>query len=460
MTDHTPHDRATAPGTPGTARDVDEIFAPDAPAYDASASADTAFSDSAFTADASSENVSLDHASPDAADHARDGAANPSSDGDDPHGDAGRASTGDRVDEGAPRHASAVGGTAHPGDAPQFGVGPFSVREVALLGTWILAFFVSFFRTNILDSPSGVLVGGVNVWSSGLWWIPAMALPTAAVGLIALRRLSPQGIRRVGSLGIDQFASVAFSISALVWVAWVWDTVAVFGDTGIWTRSWVVWVEAVLLLAGVVLTVAGPWIPPFSRDFRGRDEVAAHRNARPIRPVVPRPRTPRPVHVAAGAPVTDDHDGSRPDSVSAHDEAPVPGSYTGSTDLTHEGAPATSVLPTHADDHNDTDVFAPLRGDDHDGRGVRDEDPRHDHASDAPSHDAQDDHRHAPHHAQAFWALAPVEREVVDDYGTPIFRVGPTAWALVVEDRGETFVIRHDDGRIGYLHDVSGVTRG
>ena len=61
---------------------------------------------------------------------------------------------------------------------------------------------------------------------------------------------------------------------------------------------------------------------------------------------------------------------------------------------------------------------------------------------------------------QAFWALAPVDREVVDDYGTPIFRIGPSAWALVIEDRGETFVIRHDDGRIGYLHDVSGITRG
>jgi hypothetical protein len=53
-----------------------------------------------------------------------------------------------------------------------------------------------------------------------------------------------------------------------------------------------------------------------------------------------------------------------------------------------------------------------------------------------------------------------VERDVVDEYGAPLFRIGPTAWALVIEDRGEVFVVRHDDGRIGYLHDVSGVTRG
>ena len=57
-------------------------------------------------------------------------------------------------------------------------------------------------------------------------------------------------------------------------------------------------------------------------------------------------------------------------------------------------------------------------------------------------------------------ALAPDERNVVDESGIPIFRVGPTAWALVIEDRGEAFVIRNEDGRIGYLHDISGVTRG
>jgi hypothetical protein len=61
---------------------------------------------------------------------------------------------------------------------------------------------------------------------------------------------------------------------------------------------------------------------------------------------------------------------------------------------------------------------------------------------------------------QAFWALAPEERDVVDEYGAPLFRVGPTAWALVIEDRGETFVVRHEDGRVGYLHDVADVTRG
>ncbi|MGC0371111.1 hypothetical protein [Microbacterium sp. SLBN-111] len=339
------------------------------------------------------------------------------------------------------------------GDAPQYGVGPFSVREVALLGIWAVLFIVSFFPLNNLPSNVRVLGGGTNVWLSNLWWIPTVALPTIAVGLLALRRLSPQGIRRVGSLGIDQFASVAFSVAALVWVAWVWDTVSIAADTGLWSRTWVVWVGAVLTLAGVVLTVFAPIIPPFEQDFQGRPEAPAHRNARPVRAVVKRPARPRPVRSApAAAPAGSEHTvhGHEAHAYEAHEHdgaaerGPVPGSYTGSTDLPHvnEAEPATSVFPTHGDTH-DTDVI-----------GATSDDSAH--VSEHSGHDA------APRHPQpqAFWALAPDERDVVDDYGTPIFRVGPTAWALVIEDRGETFVIRHDDGRIGYLHDVRGVTRG
>ncbi|HWS51988.1 MAG TPA: hypothetical protein VN241_13340, partial [Microbacterium sp.] len=62
--------------------------------------------------------------------------------------------------------------------------------------------------------------------------------------------------------------------------------------------------------------------------------------------------------------------------------------------------------------------------------------------------------------AQPFWILAPTERDVHDERGEPVFRIGPTAWALVIEDRGGAYVIRHDDGRIGYLHEIADVTKG
>ncbi len=360
-------------------------------------------------------------------------------------------------------HGLSLPSTASGSGSVSYGVGPFSVREVALLGIWAVAFLVSFFPDNNVTGAARLLVGGSNVWVSGLWWIAAIALPTVAVGLLVLRRLSPQGIRRVGSLGIDQFASVAFSVAAFVWVAWLWETVSIAIDTGGWVRSWVVWVEAILMLAGVVLTVVAPFLPPFAADFAGREEVPAHRNARPVRPVVPRPAAPRPARRASAqpAPAATGSDAVRTPNDGA--DTAVPGDYVrstegprpDSTDPRTSGWTAGPSPVTHASADRASADHTRLDGATADHANATD-----DHPTDVLStlHDLSAEPAHPA--TQAFWALAPVERDVVDDYGVPIFRIGPSAWALVVEDRGETFVIRHDDGRIGYLHDVSGVTRG
>lgn len=257
----------------------------------------------------------------------------------------------------------------------QYGVGPFSIREVVLGGLWLLAFVFSFFP---LYAAGGIV--GPSVWTGGIDWILAIALPTAAVFLLALRRLSPDGIRRVGSLGVDQFASVAFSVAALVWISLLWRLAAAL-PVGYLGTTWVVWVESVLLLAGVAFTVFAPVLPVFGEDFRHRPESLAHANARPLRPVSPRPAASRPVY------------------------------------QTHATAPAAAA------------------------------------SASAPAEEPA-----AP--TQAFWALSPEPRDVLDDTGIPLFTIGPDAWALVIEDRGAVFVVRHEDGRIGYLHDVSGVTRG
>lgn len=274
-------------------------------------------------------------------------------------------------------------------DAPadgQYGVGPFTVREVAIIGTWLIGFVVSFF--------SLALVRFDSVWTSGLMWILTIGVPTVAVFLLVLRRLSPEGIRRVGSLGIDQFASVAFSVSAMVWVQMMWETVAFAMSGGPFVRSWVMWVELVVMLILVVLTVFAPLIPVLREDFEGRPEAGAHRNARPVRAVISRP-------APAAVPVTEE--------------------------------------PAHAAPAED--ATAPV------AQSPEDE------QAEAASQPAT-----AP--VGPFWALAPVERDVHDEQGEPLFTVGPTAWALVIEDRGEVYVIQHEDGRVGYLHDVTGVTRG
>lgn len=300
-------------------------------------------------------------------------------------------------------------------EAPLYGVGPFTIRELALVAVWLAAFVVSFFSIFSDRRFAYLPDSSASVWTSGLEWVLTIGVPTVAVFLIILRRFSPDGIRRVGSLGIDQFASVAFSVSTVVWLIWLWSNIgtAIANRGLIWVYSWVVWVEFFLMLAGVVLTVAAPFIPPFEQDFQGRREIVAHRNARPVRRVEARP-APQP----------------RERPVDESQDAAATGAFAATPAYAGYDAPTSA------------------------GEGVVAE-PEW-----APAQ-ARDTFEAVPHERQqAFWALAPAERDVVDEAGVPIFRIGPTAWALVIEDRGDVFVVRHEDGRIGYLHDVSGVTRG
>ena len=300
---------------------------------------------------------------------------------------------------------------------PQYGVGPFSVREVALGGIWVIAFIVSFFPI--------YNVGGSSVWTAGIDWVLTIGVPTVAVLLLLLRRLSPQGIRRVGSLGIDQFASVAFTVSMVVWLGILWASFVSLAGQRLFYATWVVWVEFIVMLAGVLLTVFAPLFPTIGEDFRHRPEVPAHRVARPARPIVARPRTPRPQAAPAATPPAG---APESDFTAADTAAPV-------------GLASEDASPA-----GDTTQITPL---DTVAAGVVEE----------PVAEVAET-TSTPAASQAFWALAPVERDVVDENGTTIFTIGPTAWALVIEDRVDRFVVRHEDGRIGYLTDVSGVTRG
>lgn len=316
---------------------------------------------------------------------------------------------------------AADGGDVHSADSPQYGVGPFSIREVAIGGVWLIAFIVSFFSVASQQAMAQLLFGG-SVWANGLDWILTIGVPTVAVFLLVLRRFSPDGIRRVGSLGVDQFASVAFSVSAVVWLTMLWRTVGVALETGLWIYGWVVWVEFFLAVAGVVLTVFAPVIPVLSEDFIGRREVVAHRNARPVRAVTARPApAPRPVAVPE-----QDQDAADYSAAETNPYASAgyePHAYAETSATSNEAWDATGPLSPLAE--SSTQVVAEPET-----------------------------------RPQAFWALSPEERDIVDEQDVPIFRIGPGAWALVLEDRGEVFVVRHEDGRVGYLHDVSGVTRG
>ena len=383
---------------------------------------------------------------------------------------------------------------------PEYGILGFTLRELLIVGVWLVSFLVSFFP----------LSGGISLWGIGIQWILPIGVPTVAVFLLVLRRFSPDGIRRVGSLGIDQFASVAFSVSACVWAGNLWLALSAVISTGNWGLPWNAVVQVIASTALVVLTVFAPLIPGLKEDFQGRLVTLAHRNANPVRPVIARPRpeatstgsaaeapavTESPAAAAEGetAVISDaDAEQSIADA-DADAAADLRDTDTDTRDVSangvdrvpltaHASGGGTGTVPVSAEDEytpvysrrsrgeqpeivSDTGSIESLLG----AKALSEEElaAAQEPASDGVTavHSVIDDHqavaprRNAPE-AQPFWILAPTERDVHDERGEPIFRIGPTAWALVIEDRGGAFVVRHDDGRIGYLHDIAGITKG
>ncbi|MFE7067722.1 hypothetical protein [Microbacterium sp. ER1] len=393
---------------------------------------------------------------------------------------------------------------------PEYGILGFTLRELLIVGVWLVSFLVSFFP----------LSGGISLWGIGIQWILPIGVPTVAVFLLVLRRFSPDGIRRVGSLGIDQFASVAFSVSACVWAGNLWLALSAVISTGNWGLPWNAVMQVITSTALVVLTVFAPLIPGLKEDFQGRLVTLAHRNANPVRPVIarPRPETTTDTTAAAeadaspsvttAAPAEDETAViATPDSASSTaDVAPAEArtadaaSDEGSDDAAdggiaddagrvpltaHASGGGTGTVPVSSEPEyappysrrsrgeqpeivSDTGSIESLLG----AKALTEEELaayREPEADDATAvhpvvGDSREDGYAAPREnadvAQPFWILAPTERDVHDERGEPIFRIGPTAWALVIEDRGGAFVVRHDDGRIGYLHDIAGITKG
>ena len=373
---------------------------------------------------------------------------------------------------------------------PEFGILGFTLRELLIVGVWLVAFVISFFP----------FAQGVSIWGTGIQWILPIGVPTVAVFLLVLRRFSPDGIRRVGSLGIDQFASVAFSVAAVFWVGLLWSAVSSVIEVGVFSLWWGGVVQLVATLALVVLTVFAPIIPGLKEDFHGRLVTLAHRNANPVRPVIPRPRPePAPVTTEPEPEASDPNPDTSAPAVDAEPEthavdvveldvelsgeqatdevarldlaAHVPiashvsGGDTGTTDATadEEYVPTYSRRSRSQEIVSDTGSIESLleTAQTVETSGSADTDVIGDEQLTEESDiEATNPREGAVVTAQPFWILAPSERDVHDERGEPLFRIGPSAWALVIEDRGGAFVVRHDDGRIGYLHDISDITKG
>ncbi|GGO60729.1 hypothetical protein GCM10010910_06860 [Microbacterium nanhaiense] len=391
--------------------------------------------------------------------------------------------------QSAPRFIEQASAASTPTVTPQQGIGPYTIREWIVIGAAVLLLLLSFFSR----AQSSTFIGYSPVWTLGIAWLPAVVLPVIAAALIAVRRTN--SVRNFGSLSIDQFASVTFVGATITWI----HIAVTLGSLA----SWVTWVAIVVSLAGVFFTIFARFVAPFSDDFTGREEVPAHAAARPARPVIqaPRPAAPTASHqpaaqtAAFGAPASQQHDPFRapehtdpfastatggidrfaPPSMERADATP-----TATADPSAAEADGTSAPEASAASAADTDASTAV-----DGEATTAEPPLAEPASDdalsgrdeavaQPEPRAEATHAEVTHaeatHAetaaqaaagqQPFWALVPEERDVHDFEGRPIYKIGPTAWALVLEDRGTYFVMRHDDGRIGYLHNVAGVTRG
>jgi hypothetical protein len=353
---------------------------------------------------------------------------------------------------------------------PEYGILGFTLRELLIVGVWLVSFVLSFFP----------LAGGVSLWGVGIQWILPIAVPTVAVFLLVLRRFSPDGIRRVGSLGIDQFASVAFSVAAVVWVGNLWLTISGLIATGYWGLPWNGVVMVVAALALVVLTVFAPLVPGLKEDFHGRLVTLAHRNANPVRPVIARPRpeqTPADGPIAVGESGTDVEivveDRLDTDEVSRLDlaeQVPLTAHASGGGTGTEQSTADEHYVPTYArrsravepeivSDTGSIESLLETAARAETGDVFADADATETSRFEVADLEATNPREAVPA-AQPFWILAPSERDVHDERGEPLFRIGPSAWALVIEDRGGAYVVRHDDGRIGYLHDISDITKG
>ncbi|MBD7995704.1 hypothetical protein H9639_10380 [Arthrobacter sp. Sa2CUA1] len=183
----------------------------------------------------------------------------------------------------APRQASAEGNRQHAL------AGPFGLRDI-VVGSAVLVMLVG----SLLPFTIG---SGLNLWTAfSLFYVGiGIIMPLVTAGLFLARRLAPDMKLRVGSLSVDQFASV---IAVLAVIFFFLQLVYVFS-----IGSLIGLIGSVVLVAATTLA---PHIPPFSEEFQGRREIPAHPAARDALPLHRAPKpvpAPKPEGPAAGTPV-------------------------------------------------------------------------------------------------------------------------------------------------------------
>lgn len=417
------------------------------------------------------------------------------------------------ADSAAAQNSSAPAGKAT-GARNEAVVGPFTVRDVTVFAATLVLFVASLIPMFALR---------YNLWNLGnLFFLGiGIVLPLVVAALFAARRLAPETKVRIGSLSVDQFASVVASFA----VAFFFLSAAV----GFTPVALVALIGSLVLLAATVLA---RFIPFFAGDFLDRTEMPAHVMAResavPVRKPkpakAPKPAKPSAQKPAVQAPTAggqyaagqtfgaqasgDQTPAGRPVGSSAvagptgaAGAAAPAGTWPGTNAA--ESSPATqaaAVVPSAAEPagvgHGTTAEAKTPAADETQLNGV----PVSGAAASSGTATSADDARaasatpatavhpqvqaHEPVRSQepigatvdpasrpeeseqqpvheAFWFAVAQHRVAVDERtGAPLFGIEPGGWVLALEDRGDEFLVQHTDGRVGVLRDLSNIERG
>ncbi|MDQ4046690.1 MAG: hypothetical protein M3127_04880 [Actinomycetota bacterium] len=388
-------------------------------------------------------------------------------------------------------------------------VGPFTVRDLTVFAATLVLFVASLIPMFALR---------YNLWNLGnLFFLGiGIVLPLVVSALFAARRLAPETKVRIGSLSVDQFASVVASFAVAFFflsAAVAFTPVALVGLIG-----------SLVLLAATVLA---RFIPFFAGDFLDRAEVPAHIMARESAAPVRKPKpakVPKPAKPSADKPAVQgptaggqyapgqtygaQTSGGRPVGSSAvaatagaAGAAAPAGAWPGTNPAdTSPATEAAAVVPSAAESAGagratraGVDTSAAEATQLHDvavaGAAVPAATVTHtDEARAAAATPATAVHpqvqAHQPMNSQepigatvdpasrpeeseqqpvheAFWFAVAQHRVAVDERtGAPLFGIEPGGWVLALEDRGDEFLVQHTDGRVGVLRDLSNIERG
>ena len=402
---------------------------------------------------------------------------------------------------------------AKPGSTNQAVLGPFTLRDLTVFAATLIL---------LVASLLPVFFGRFNLWNAGSLFFLGLGivLPLIVTALFAARRLTPATKVRIGSLSVDQFASVVASFA----LAFFFVSTA----AGYVPSLLVGLVGSVVLFAGTVLS---RFIPFFAGDFLGRDETPAHVMARDSAVPRPKPHTPKePKPAAALIPAASaPSDASAAAATTAHAATPAasaaafsapaaatpaaaavssapevnewtaagdPSPATQAADVVPSpSATGASATPAVAETTTgDAPTAAPAAAASapaatasaaaapetatHDaGTGVaasaRQSSPEpaatavHQQVRSAEPIGATVDPASRPEESddepahEAFWFAVAQHRTAVDPRtGAPAFVIEPGGWVLALEDRGHEFLVQHTDGQLGVLRDLSNIERG